>query len=173
MNTMGTKISKDTKSLAVIALIQLAAILLIYNKIAAVENSVAAAISTKQIELQQEYPSQTEAPIHPDHANVLPVEERLRQIIREELSTQLANLPRRDQPRNAAVVTNSTSEAEMESQRELVSHQLEYYSSVGRITNLEMQQLQTEIAKLDAASRKEMFSQLTRELNSGRLDGRL
>jgi uncharacterized small protein (DUF1192 family) len=164
---------KDTKALAVIALIQLAAIILLYNKMAAVENGVAAAISTKQIELQQEYPSQTEASINPDHANVLPVEERLRQIIREELSMQLADLPRRDQPRDAAVAINSTSEAEMESQRELISQQLEYYSSVGSISDLEMQLLQTEIAKLDAASRKEMFSQLTRALNSGRLDGRL
>lgn len=163
--------SKDTKALAVIALIQLAAIFLLYNKIAVVENGVTAAISTKQIELQQEYPSQAEAPINPDHANVLPVEDRLRQIIREELSTQLADLPRRDQPRDAAVATNSTSEAEMESQRELVSQQLEYYSSVGSISDLEMQQLQMDMAKLDDAGRQEMLRELTRALNSGRLKG--
>jgi hypothetical protein len=164
---------KDTKALAVIALIQLAAIILLYNKMAAVENGVAAAISTKQIELQQEYPSQTEASINPDHANVLPVEERLRQIIREELSTLLADLPRRDQTRDAAVATNSTLEAEIESQRKLVSQQLDYYSSVGNISDLEMQQLQMDIAKLDAAGRNEMLRELTRALNTGRLEGRL
>jgi hypothetical protein len=164
--------SKDTKALAVIALIQLAAILLLYYKIAAVENGMAAAISTKQIELQQDYPPQAEVPINADHANVLRGEDRLRQIIREELSTQLADLPRRDQPRDAAFATNSMSQAEMESQRELVSQQLEYYSSVGRISELEMQQLQIEIAKLDEAGRKEVLGELMRALNSGRLEGR-
>lgn len=165
--------STDTKALAVIALIQLAAIMVLLNKMAALENGMAAAMNTKQIELQQEYASPAEPPINSEHANVLPVEERLRRIIREELSIQLADLPRRDQPRDAAVATNSTSEAEMESQRELVSQQLEYYSSVGSISDLEMQRLQMEIAKLDEAGRKEMLGVLVRALSSGRLEGRL
>lgn len=164
---------KDTKALAFIALIQLAAIVLLYNKIAAFENSVADAISTKQMGLQQEYASQSKAPLNSDHANVLRVEERLRQIIREELSTELADLPGMDQQRDAAVAAYSRSEAEMESQLELVSQQLEYYSSVGSISDLEMQQLQMDIARLDPAGRTEMLRELVRAINSGRLEGQL
>ena len=61
----------------------------------------------------------------------------------------------------------------MQSRRDAVSHQIEYYSSVGHISELEMQNLQTDIAHLDAAGRRDMFRRLVQELNSGRLQGRL
>jgi hypothetical protein len=62
---------------------------------------------------------------------------------------------------------------EMEARHEQVSQQLEYYVSIGSISNAEMQRLQMDIAKLDAKGRTEMLRELTRALNSGRLEGQL
>lgn len=100
-------------------------------------------------------------------------ENQLRKIIREELRAQLEALPESNQYIDATVASNSINENEMEDRREQVFRQLEYYSSVGSISDLEMQQLQADVAKLDAASQKEALSQLTRAINSGRLNGRL
>lgn len=102
-----------------------------------------------------------------------PDEDRLRKIIREELSAQLDLLQVSNQHIDKNVAPDSINEPERDNRREQVFQKLEYYSSVGSISDMEMQQLQTDIAKLDAVSRKEVLSQLSRALNSGQLEGRL
>ena len=99
--------------------------------------------------------------------------DQLRQIIREELRAQLDGRSGSDKKMDAVIASDSTDTAENQYQRELVAQQLLYHTSVGSISNVDMQKLQGEIAKLDAASQKEMLGKLTRALNSGELDGRL
>jgi hypothetical protein len=98
---------------------------------------------------------------------------QLRQIIREELAAQLGGKPGPDAETDAFMASNTSDPSEYQYQRELVAQQLEYHTSVGSISDTDMQKLQGDIAKLDAAGRTEMLGKLTRALNSGGLDGRL
>jgi hypothetical protein len=98
---------------------------------------------------------------------------QLRQIIREELAAQLDGRPGPDEKVDAVIVSNAADHSEIQYQRELVAQQLEYHTSVGSISDADMQKLQGDIAMLDAAGRTEMLGKLTRALNTGGLDGRL
>jgi hypothetical protein len=100
-------------------------------------------------------------------------DKQLRQIIREELAAQLDGSSGTDEKTDASTASNVTDHSEIQYQRELVAQQLEYHTSVGSISDTDMQMLQGEIAKLDAAGRKEMLGKLTRALNTGGLEGRL
>jgi hypothetical protein len=99
------------------------------------------------------------------------LEEQIRQVIREELGAYLLDAAVHN---GEPVVAHTTADpGELQSRRDTVSHQIEYYSSVGQISDLEMQNLQTDIANLDAAGRRDMIRKLVQEMNSGRLQGRL
>jgi 4-hydroxyphenylpyruvate dioxygenase-like putative hemolysin len=98
---------------------------------------------------------------------------QLRQIIREELAAQLGGSSGTDKNTDASIASNVTDHSEIQYQRELVAQQLEYHTSVGSISDADMQKLQGDIAMLDAAGRTEMLGKLTRALNTGGLDGRL
>lgn len=97
-------------------------------------------------------------------------EEQLRAIVREEVarlqSTAQVNSPSSVEaaPRNPAVDAD---------RRDAVAQQIEVYRGSGAITEVQMQELQADIAQLDAASRKQMMSKLIRALNSGEIKGRL
>ncbi len=106
-------------------------------------------------------------------ATYYPDENQLRKIVREELAAQLGSLSVSSAPKDTAIVAELRDEVKDQNQRELVAQQLEYHTSVGSISEMDMQKLQGEIAKLDKASQKEMLGKLTRALNSGQLDGRL
>ncbi len=105
--------------------------------------------------------------------NNYPDENQLRRIVREELAAQLGTLSATGAPMDSADVSAVRDEVKDQDQRERVAQQLNYHTSVGSISVRDMQVLQGEIAKLDAASRTEMLGKLTRALNSGQLDGRL
>ena len=97
---------------------------------------------------------------------------QLRQIIREELGALLDSKPGPETKKDAIVASNAIDNTEIQYQRELVAQQLEYYASVGSISDMDMQKLQGEITKLDEVSRREMLRKLTQALNSGELQGR-
>ena len=105
--------------------------------------------------------------------NYYPDENRLRKIVREELAAQLGALSEASAQKDSAAVLEPEDEAKYQYQRELVAQQLVYFSSVGSISDMDMQKLQMEIAKLDEAGRREMLGKLTRAMNSGELEGRL
>lgn len=98
-------------------------------------------------------------------------EQRLRAILREELA-QEHNRPVADSLPATPAPPHNPSAAELQ-QRDLVAQQIEAYRAVGTITDSQMQELQADIAKLDAMSRKQMLSKLTRALNTGDIKGRL
>ena len=166
-------ISKGTLAVTIVALVQLIAVLLLYNKVGVLERDIAAAISVGQIPAYQGAPAKVADPVQLTRADTSPGEDRMRQIIQEVLRAELKDLRSTDQTNGTAVAVNPIDETEAELQRDLVLQQIEYYSSFGRISDVEMQQLQTEISKLDDAHRTEALRQLTRALNSGNLKGRL
>lgn len=97
-------------------------------------------------------------------------EERLRAIVREEL----ARLPLSAQGNASSSVEAQPRNPSVDVfQRDAVAQQIEAYRGAGTITDAQMQELQTNIAQLDAASRKQMMSKLIRALNSGEIKGRL
>ena len=98
---------------------------------------------------------------------------QLRQIIREELLAHLDSQPAPVDQAVSATAASSTDTAEYQRRREQVVQQLDYYSSVGSISDADMQILQVDIAKLDRAGRREMLGKLTRAMNAGELEGRL
>src|SRR5262245_39293325 len=117
-------------------------------------------------------------PASPPAAEVLPHaapgvgEERLRTIVREELA-RVRDLPAASgdtEPQVPAVHRNPSADLR---RREAVAQQIENYRAVGAITDAQMEELQSDIAQLDEASRKQMMSRLIRALNSGDIKGRL
>jgi hypothetical protein len=161
------------KALTVLILVQTVILLFLLGKILLFEEETTVVGHAEQKALVSDEPTNTQSQNYSSVSSLYPNEDRLRQIIREELDAQLGGEAGLNQQVDSHIVSGSTDKVEIERQRERVSQQLEFYSSVGSISDLEMQQLQTDIAKLDELSQKEMLSQLTRELNSGRLKGRL
>ena len=105
-------------------------------------------------------------------------EEQLRRIIREELASILQSSPE-SRPLPEPEIASETQESKRQDeidhqyQRELVQSQLESYASQGSISEVEMADLQMEIAKLDKSGRKMMLREVTKKLNSGELKGHL
>jgi hypothetical protein len=108
----------------------------------------------------------------PDSNALFADEERLRNIVREELTRLQAqpNTPRSASPARRAHAPDEPAHLQ---QQQLIAQQIETYRAVGSITDEEMHELQVDIAQLDEESRREMMSRLIRALNSGELKGRL
>jgi len=54
-----------------------------------------------------------------------------------------------------------------------VERQIDHYRSVGAISEMQMMDLQGEIARLDPASQREMLSKLARAMNAQEITGRM
>jgi hypothetical protein len=113
-------------------------------------------------------PAAPAATILADPGGPLSDEERLRQIIREEL----AALGSVTAPAPAPALTAAPRDPGKDrTQRELVAGQIAHYRSVGRISETEMAGLQQDIAQLDPASRRELLNELTRAMNAKEIKG--
>ena len=97
-------------------------------------------------------------------------EAQLRSIIREELAQFTPKSAGITAVEVASAAETETSDA---GQLEYVAQQIEYYSSVGTISDAEMESLQYEVAKLSGTDRKRMLSKLVVALNAGEIDGKL
>jgi len=161
------------KILTILGLVQTGILLLLLGKIMLLEDETAAAGHAGQSALVSNGRSNTRSQNNSRSTNVYADEDRLRQIIREELAAQPGGGFAPTNQANVVAASNPTDPAENQRRRELVTQQLEYFSSVGSISNTDMQILQGEIAKLDNAGRKEMLGRITQALNSGQLEGRL
>ena len=102
---------------------------------------------------------------------------RLRQIIREELRDLTAAI--REEAQESAQPEETAALAPVEDaqaglyQREFVDQQIEYYRSLGAISDSEMAALENEIAKLNSSDRQRMLSKLIRAMNAGEIHGKL
>lgn len=159
------------KTLTVISILQIVAILLLFGKLANIEEIVGRSTPATVAVPLSSNPFQSAQ--NPVESTVYADESRLRQVIREELVAQLGQQAGFEARVNPAVTPGPGDSAEIERRREQVFQQLEYFSSVGRISDSEMAKLQMDIAKLDAAGRTAALAELSRALNSGSLEGRL
>ena len=100
-------------------------------------------------------------------------ETQLRRIVREELEAHWSGLsvPPTQVPSDA--LPDAVDEAENQYQMDFVAQKVEYFRSVGDISNVEMQDLLTNIAKLDKAGQQEMLGRLSRAMNAGEIRGLL
>jgi len=158
------------KTLTVLVLVQTGVLLLLFGKIIAIEKVLPLA----------EYENR-ETPVS-NGFNVPPVDARssnsysnldeaqLRTIIREEFETYLAA---GSAPGNEAQAAESSYTAENQYQADAVMQQLDYFESVGRISEMEMQNIQIEIAKLHKSDRRQMLNRLIRTMNAGDVKGHL
>ena len=158
------------KILTVISLVQFAAIVFLYSMLVEIDHKVTPTAAGGQNALVSHAGADDPFQAYSYDAYAYPDEERLRQIIREELGASSGNGSA--QYAAPATMYASVDPDEFERRREEVDQQLEYYASVGSISDTDMQKLQMNIARLDDAGRKEMLSKLTHAMNSGRLDGR-
>jgi len=99
-------------------------------------------------------------------------EGQLRRIIREELDGHASNTPNTNGQVSQSASYDPATAAEQQYQLDQVSQRIEYFSSVGNISDMEMVDLQMEIARLDDAGRTAMLRKLTQAMNSGAIDGR-
>lgn len=107
-------------------------------------------------------------------ATAEPDDERLRQIIREELTAILHGRAAASPEQAQIPPDNRTVDpVEQELRRQQVSARLQYHASVGNISAADMQELQLQIAELGEPARTEMLRELVKALNAGQLEGRL
>lgn len=99
-------------------------------------------------------------------------EQRLRQIIREELDLQLRSTATALTPAAEAGQPDPVSPVEYRQRLDAAMQTLDYHLEQGRISEADMANLQAEIARLDEEGRKLMLSLLTQAFNSGELEGR-
>jgi hypothetical protein len=161
------------KILTILGLVQTGILLLLLGKIMLLEDEMAVAGPAIQDTSVSRELSNTQSQSTSRGTTVYADEDRLRQIIREELAAQPGGAFGSANQVDAISASNPVDPAENQRQRELVTQQLNYFSSVGSISDMDMQKLQGEIAKLDNAGRKEMLGKLVRAMNSGELEGRL
>ena len=89
------------------------------------------------------------------------------------MAAQFNAIAATDQESDAIEYPDPITDAQRQYQLEVVHQEIEFYINRGKISDLEMQELQGAIAKLDEEGRRAMLGQLVKALNSGELEGRL
>jgi len=100
-------------------------------------------------------------------------EERLRQIIREEVRYLSQDIREARQAEGNAPAIATEDPQVLAQQMDYVAQQIEYYKSLGSISSEEMDELQFEVARLGSAGRKQMMSRLVSAMNAGEIRGKL
>ena len=100
-------------------------------------------------------------------------EDRLREIIREEFALALEELRAVAGSTDASPGQPLQSGPAYERRREAVAQRVDYYVSVGHITEQEMSRLHLDIAQLNPDDRRAMIGAIVRAMNHGQLDGQL
>ena len=160
------------KALIFIALLQTGLLLAIFAKIVLPQDA--------SIDQQPRQTSDTTGFVAPDITSPATVdgpvridERQLRAVIRDELSAYMSAVAAGQAVPEVEEVYDPILEEERQARREEVEQRIEYYTSVGTISDADMQLLKSEIARLDPENRRAMLQKLVRALNTGALDGRL
>jgi len=135
--------------------------------------------SSIEVEAKAEQPTATVESTAYDDVHGQPVistqslsEKRLRQIVREEVRSQFKEFGASlTQPANTEE-PEQVSAAEYQYRLEAALQHLDYYRGEKEISDIDMANLQGEIAQLDDEGRRQMLILLTQALNSGELEGR-
>jgi hypothetical protein len=165
-------LQQELKTLTALVVVQLVVLFALFMRMGALENEGTAARSAPQ----SVPPTASFDSTLTDRAITVtgfPDENRIREIIREELAVQLDGLSVAAADAEKSAADGAYTGAEYEYRRESVAQSVDYYVSAGRITEFEMADLQQQIAGLKPEDRQAMFRQLVRAMNTGALDGRL
>ena len=159
------------KLISLLAAAQLVLILVLLSRL----NSVEQAVATQSPEAQPRanHVSASRSVSDPAANTCNPGEDRLREIIREEVGALLVSTPAPQSLAGETVGSDERTEVDYQQQPQAVEQSLYFYTQVGRISQGEMRQLQSDIAKLRPEDRRDMFRRLAKALNDGTLDGRL
>ncbi|MDH5261764.1 MAG: hypothetical protein OEY82_10925 [Gammaproteobacteria bacterium] len=161
------------KILTTLVLVQTGILSLLFVKIVNIEEKVSV---VEQVAQSRPVSDIFSAPLtdrysRDSHANSN--ELQLRNIIREELAAHLIVMTGSDNQDDSTIAVESTYTAENQDQLNLVAQKLDYFESVGSISEMEMQNIQTDIAKLHKADQGRMLNRLMRTMNAGDIKGRL
>jgi hypothetical protein len=151
---------------------QVGLLILIVTRITALDNRVTAQPPTTPANPVSSYSQAPTPDVQSENQFSSNDEARLRQIIREELRAHPATGANSDQRVAKSATPNPDIKPESSFQLDRVSQKIDYFSSVGHISEVEMGNLEMEIAKLDPVDRREMLRKLTQALNSGTIEGR-
>lgn len=105
-----------------------------------------------------------------DRLASLPDEDRLRGILREEFARQPQARVDEHVTAPTAVAAKPRDDAAARLQRELVTHDVQSYISRGSITDRQLNDLQAQMATLDAKTRRQLMSRLIKAMSSGDLE---
>jgi hypothetical protein len=169
--------------LAIILLIQSAMVAWLLVRLDAVDRhldrlsaSIAPSAQSGALVPPANRPNEISADGEPGAASLSP--DRLRAIIREELGEWLAGIskergsdPSSSDSAQAAHVRQAAAGDPVRTEE--VAHAIDYYISIGRISDAEMGRLKSDIARLPDPERRRMLARLVGALNSGQLEGRL
>ncbi len=140
-------------------------------KVIGLESSIAEE-TTEPTNVMEETIAKGDAHGQPDIGTHPISEKRLRQIVHEEVGSQLKEFSASlTQPENFEE-SEPVSAAEYQYRLEAAMQNLDYYIGEKEISDIDMATLQGEIARLDKEGRRQMLSLLTQALNSRELEGR-
>ena len=160
--------TKGSITLAILSVAQFSLLLLIYFKSGLIDQDMWAGESTISPDSVQRIDANSARVAEAATDRLVMTESQLRRIIQEEFRSQIEpTAPNSPQQEAQLTAMQEVDDAVMTSRRDFVSGQLDYYSSVGSISSVEMAQLQMNIAGLDERARKEMMFRLNRALNTG------
>ena len=161
------------KTLGVLSVVQIIVILFLVGKVTDIDNRIRSIVPADQNNSVSEMAEKSAFPTYSDEANHYLTAEQLRHILGEELQVYFDTRTPVDKEGYLKDAPDSIDNVENQYQLELVAQKIEYYSSVGTISDPEMRELQKEIAKLNREGQQKMLIQLIKTMNAGQIEGRL
>lgn len=162
--------SKGVLALALLSAAQFALLVLIYTNNSMVSREASTdliALPANSVQVLGSSPDEE----NETRASIAGISEhKLRQIIQDELQNYLGDRSQLVERDLETSPDHSMIQSEVERHRSHVFRQVDYYTSVGSISDQQMAQLQMDIAKLDKSGRKEILSRIVRAINAGELD---
>ena len=158
------------KTLTVLVLVQTGVLLLLFFKIVAIEKEMPA---TRYADSNTAPSDALPVDAQSSQRNSYPSEIQLRNIIREEFEAYLVAGSGSIDNEQVAMAAELNYTAENQYQLDAVAQELDYFESVGRISEMEMQNIQMDIAKLHKSDRGQMLKRLVRTMNTGDVKGHL
>jgi len=161
------------KTLTVLVLVQTGVLLLLLFKIAAIEKEMPA---TRYADSNAPSSDAFDAlPIDAQSGQrySYPSEDQLRNIIREEFEAYLVAGSGSINTGQVTMAAEPDYTAENQYQLDGIAQKLDYFESVGRISEMEMLDIQMDIAKLHKSDRGQMLKRLVRTMNTGDVKGHL
>ncbi len=169
----GNLISKLPKLLVLLALLQVALVLLLFMKLNSFEQRVDLLAATTQQKPHNGSIALSAAENGPASVQTGVNSQQLRKIVREELHAALADNNSAGQ--NPA--TNSQNpvfdEAEMQYQRDMLVQELEFFKTQDEVSHADLNRFMGDIAKLNPQARTELLNMLNRAMNRGKIKGNL